>query len=258
MKGWNSSSHGRSLQLFKSGEGSLISSRLGWNRNYAAKETRFGVEARALMLRGVEELADAVQVAMGPKGRNVVIEQSYGAPKDGVTVAKSIEFKDRVKNVGASLVKQELDDPLILIHEKKISSLNSIKQRPLLIVAESEALATLILNKLRACGYQGLCHQSPWIWRESEVKFAGPCNTYRRGGRILYVYNLDSFTWSVILLFPSDVVLITEELGMNLEKMGPEMLGTCKKAFGFLHRVHLHHAWGEEAQQLKPPAAASF
>ncbi|VAH16084.1 unnamed protein product [Triticum turgidum subsp. durum] len=61
------------------------------------------------MLRGVEELADAVKVTMGPKGRTVIIEQSFGAPKvtkDGVTVAKSIEFKDRVKNVGASLVKQ--------------------------------------------------------------------------------------------------------------------------------------------------------
>ncbi|TQD94458.1 hypothetical protein C1H46_019948 [Malus baccata] len=61
------------------------------------------------MLSGVEELADAVKVTMGPKGRNVVIEQSFGAPKvtkDGVTIAKSIEFKDKVKNVGASLVKQ--------------------------------------------------------------------------------------------------------------------------------------------------------
>ncbi|KAF8388334.1 hypothetical protein HHK36_027000 [Tetracentron sinense] len=86
-----------------------IGSRLSWNRNYAAKDIKFGVEARALMLRGVEELADAVKVTMGPKGRNVVLEQSYGAPKvtkDGVTVAKSIEFKDRVKNMGASLVKQ--------------------------------------------------------------------------------------------------------------------------------------------------------
>ncbi|KAA3454745.1 Chaperonin CPN60-2, mitochondrial [Gossypium australe] len=86
-----------------------IGSRLSWNRNYAAKDIKFGVEARALMLKGVEELADAVRVTMGPKGRNVVIEQSYGAPKvtkDGVTVAKSIEFKDKVKNVGASLVKQ--------------------------------------------------------------------------------------------------------------------------------------------------------
>lgn len=86
-----------------------IGSRLAWRRNYAAKDIKFGVEARALMLRGVEELADAVQVTMGPKGRNVVLEQSWGAPKvtkDGVTVAKSIEFQDRVKNIGASLVKQ--------------------------------------------------------------------------------------------------------------------------------------------------------
>ncbi|KAK9281276.1 hypothetical protein L1049_004173 [Liquidambar formosana] len=86
-----------------------VGSRLSWNRNYAAKDIKFGVEARALMLKGVEELADAVKVTMGPKGRNVVLEQSFGAPKvtkDGVTVAKSIEFKDRVKNVGASLVKQ--------------------------------------------------------------------------------------------------------------------------------------------------------
>lgn len=86
-----------------------IGSRLSWSRDYAAKDIRFGVDARALMLRGVEELADAVRVTMGPKGRNVVIEQSYGSPKvtkDGVTVAKAIEFKDKVKNVGASLVKQ--------------------------------------------------------------------------------------------------------------------------------------------------------
>ncbi|KAL1832367.1 hypothetical protein DCAR_0102368 [Daucus carota subsp. sativus] len=86
-----------------------IGSRLSLSRNYAAKDIRFGIEARALMLKGVEELADAVRVTMGPKGRTVVIEQSYGAPKvtkDGVTVAKSIEFKDKVKNIGASLVKQ--------------------------------------------------------------------------------------------------------------------------------------------------------
>ncbi|URE47672.1 Chaperonin [Musa troglodytarum] len=58
-----------------------IGSRLGWSRNYAAKDIRFGVEAHALMLKGVEDLADAVKVTMGPKGRNVVIEQSFGAPK---------------------------------------------------------------------------------------------------------------------------------------------------------------------------------
>ncbi|MCO5604656.1 hypothetical protein L7F22_058826 [Adiantum nelumboides] len=83
--------------------------RIGGVRQYAAKEIRFGVEARACMLQGVEQLADAVKVTMGPKGRNVVIEQSFGTPKvtkDGVTVAKSIEFKDKLKNIGASLVKQ--------------------------------------------------------------------------------------------------------------------------------------------------------
>ena len=77
-------------------------------RTYA-KDLRFGVEARALMLRGCDTLADAVQVTLGPKGRNVVIEQQYGPQKitkDGVTVAKNIEFSDRMMNLGASLVKQ--------------------------------------------------------------------------------------------------------------------------------------------------------
>jgi len=73
-----------------------------------AKEIKFGTEARALMLEGVEKLADAVQVTLGPRGRNVVLDRTFGAPKitkDGVTVAKDIEFKDRYHNMGASLVK---------------------------------------------------------------------------------------------------------------------------------------------------------
>lgn len=332
-----------------------IGGRLGWSRNYAAKDIRFGVEARALMLKGVEELADAVKVTMGPKGRNVVIEQSWGAPKvtkDGVTVAKSIEFKDRVKNIGASLVKQvanatndvagdgttcatvltraiftegcksvaagmnsmdlrrgitmavdavvtnlksrarmistseeiaqvgtisangereigeliakamekvgkegvitiqdgktlfnelevvegmkldrgyispyfitnqktqkcELDDPLILIHEKKISSINSIvkvlelalkRQRPLLIVSEdveSDALATLILNKLRA----GI--------KVCAVKAPG------------FGENRKSNLQDLAVLTGGQV--ITEELGMNLDDVELDMLGSCKK-----------------------------
>ncbi|OAY64588.1 chaperonin CPN60-2, mitochondrial [Ananas comosus] len=332
-----------------------VGSRLGWSRNYAAKDIRFGVEARALMLKGVEELADAVKVTMGPKGRNVVLEQSFGAPKvtkDGVTVAKSIEFKDRVKNMGASLVKQvanatndvagdgttcatvltraifaegcksvaagmnsmdlrrgitmavdavvtnlksrarmistseeiaqvgtisangereigeliakamekvgkegvitiadgntldnelevvegmkldrgyispyfitnqknqkcELEDPLILIHEKKISSLNAVvkvlelalkKQRPLLIVAEdveSDALATLILNKLRA-GIKVCAIKAPGFGENRKAN----------------LHDLAILTGGE---------LITEELGMNLEKVEPHMFGTCKK-----------------------------
>ncbi|CAG9464806.1 unnamed protein product [Pedinophyceae sp. YPF-701] len=90
------------------GRGGLVSPFLQ-TRDFAAKEVRFGVECRAAVLGGVEKLADAVQVTLGPKGRQVLIEQPYGSPKitkDGVTVAKSIEFKDKFQNVGASLVKQ--------------------------------------------------------------------------------------------------------------------------------------------------------
>ncbi|XP_066543428.1 60 kDa heat shock protein, mitochondrial isoform X1 [Amia ocellicauda] len=75
-------------------------------RGYA-KEVKFGADARALMLQGVDLLADAVAVTMGPKGRTVIIEQSWGSPKvtkDGVTVAKSIDLKDKYKNIGARLV----------------------------------------------------------------------------------------------------------------------------------------------------------
>ncbi|KAK5784074.1 hypothetical protein PVK06_038592 [Gossypium arboreum] len=333
----------------------LNGTRLSWSRNYAAKDIKFGVEARALMLSGVQELADAVKVTMGPKGRNVVLEQSFGAPKvtkDGVTVAKSIEFKDRVKNIGASLVKQvanatndvagdgttcatvltraifvegcksvaagmnamdlrrgitmavdavvtnlksrarmistseeiaqvgtisangereigeliakamekvgkegvitiadgktlynelevvegmkldrgyispyfitnqknqkcELENPLILIHEKKISNLPALvkflelsltKQRPLLIVAEdleSEALATLILNKLRA-GIKVCAIKAPGF---GENRKAG-------------LQDLAALTGGQV---------ITEELGLDIEKVGAEVLGSCKK-----------------------------
>ncbi|KAL0560254.1 hypothetical protein IC582_000654 [Cucumis melo] len=90
-----------------------INSRFNSSRNYASKDIKFGFEARTLMLRGVEELADAVKVTMGPKGRNVVLEQSFGAPKvtkDGVTVAKCIEFEDKVKNVGVKQVANATND----------------------------------------------------------------------------------------------------------------------------------------------------
>ncbi len=74
-----------------------------------AKELRFGDDARLQMLAGVNALADAVQVTMGPRGRNVVLEKSYGAPtvtKDGVSVAKEIEFEHRFMNMGAQMVKE--------------------------------------------------------------------------------------------------------------------------------------------------------
>ena len=77
--------------------------------NFAGKDIKFGTEARALMLEGCDMLADAVQVTLGPRGRNVVLDRSFGVPKitkDGVTVAKDIEFTDRYHNIGANLVKQ--------------------------------------------------------------------------------------------------------------------------------------------------------
>ena len=75
----------------------------------AAKDVRFSTDARDKMLRGVEILNDAVKVTLGPKGRNVVIEKSFGAPritKDGVTVAKEIELSDKFENMGAQMVRE--------------------------------------------------------------------------------------------------------------------------------------------------------
>ncbi|WP_114945077.1 chaperonin GroEL [Microvirga calopogonii] len=75
----------------------------------AAKEVKFALDAREKMLRGVDILADAVKVTLGPKGRNVVIEKSFGAPritKDGVTVAKEIELSDKFENMGAQMVRE--------------------------------------------------------------------------------------------------------------------------------------------------------
>jgi len=75
----------------------------------AAKDVRFHDSARAKIVAGVNILADAVKVTLGPKGRNVVLERSFGAPtitKDGVSVAKEIELKDRFENMGAQMVKE--------------------------------------------------------------------------------------------------------------------------------------------------------
>ena len=74
----------------------------------SAKNIFFGTDARAKMLSGVNKLADAVKVTLGPKGRNVVIDKSFGAPritKDGVSVAKEIELKDKFENMGAQMVR---------------------------------------------------------------------------------------------------------------------------------------------------------
>src|ERR1700747_3475616 len=75
----------------------------------AAKEVRFSDDARARMFKGVNVLANAVKATLGPKGRNAVLEKSFGAPtvtKDGVSVAKEIELKDKFENMGAQMVKE--------------------------------------------------------------------------------------------------------------------------------------------------------
>src|SRR5258708_37424201 len=80
----------------------------------AAKDVKFSGDARDRMLRGVEILANAVKVTLGPKGRNVVIEKSFGAPritKDGVTVAKEIELEDKFAHMGAHMVRELASSP---------------------------------------------------------------------------------------------------------------------------------------------------
>ena len=75
----------------------------------AAKDIRFSEDARGRVLRGVNLLADAVTVTLGPKGRNVVLEKSWGSPtvtKDGVSVAKEIQLEDKFENMGAQMVKE--------------------------------------------------------------------------------------------------------------------------------------------------------
>src|SRR6202049_3048465 len=75
----------------------------------AAKDVRFGDNARSKMITGINILADAVKITLGPKGRNVVLDRSFGAPtitKDGVSVAKEIELKDKFENMGAQMLKE--------------------------------------------------------------------------------------------------------------------------------------------------------
>ena len=74
-----------------------------------AKQLKFDTDARNRLLKGVDLLADAVRVTLGPKGRNVILDKSFGAPritKDGVTVAKEIELEDKFENMGAQMVRE--------------------------------------------------------------------------------------------------------------------------------------------------------
>src|SRR3989304_278532 len=217
-----------------------------------AKEVRFHDSARAKMVHGLNILADAVKVTLGPKGRNVVLERSFGAPtitKDGVSVAKEIELKDKVGKEGVITVEDGkslqnelevvegmqfdrgylspyfinnaekqiavLDDPYILLHDKKISSIRELlplleqvakSGKPLLIIAEEvegEALATLVVNNLRG------------ILKTVAVKAPGFGDR-----RKAMLEDMATLTGAEV---------ISEELGHKLENVTLKQLGRAKK-----------------------------
>ena len=96
----------------------------------AAKDVKFHDAARSKMVAGVNILADAVKVTLGPKGRNVVLSRSYGSPtitKDGVSVAKEIELQDKFENMGAQMVK-EVASKTSDVADRKSTRLNSSHQ----------------------------------------------------------------------------------------------------------------------------------
>src|SRR5256884_55114 len=217
-----------------------------------AKEVRFSIDARDRMLTGIATLANAVKVTLGPKGRNVVLDKSYGAPritKDGVTVAKEIELSDKFENMGAQMLKEvasktsdlavvegmqfdrgyispyfvtnaekmlaELDEPYIFLLDKKLPGLQTIlplleavvqSGKALVIVAEDvegESLATLVVNKLRG----GL--------KVAAVKAPG------------FGDRRKAMLEDIAILTGGQV--ISEDLGVKLENVTLDMLGTAKR-----------------------------
>src|ERR671934_181577 len=250
-----------------------------------AKEVRFHEGARAKMVHGLNILADAVKVTLGPKGRNVVLERSFGAPtvtKDGVSVAKEIELKDKFENMGAQMVKEVasktsdvagdgtttatvlaqaivregmkfdrgylspyfinspekqiavLEDPYILLHDKKISSIRELLPileqvakagKPLLIIAEEvegEALATLVVNNIRG------------ILKTVAVKAPGFGD--RRKAMLEDMAILTGGT------------VISEELGLKLENATLKDLGRAKKVESAKENTTIIDGAGEKKQ----------
>ena len=199
----------------------------------AAKEVRFGGDARARMIRGVDILADSVKVTLGPKGRNVVLDKSYGAPritKDGVTVAKEIELEDKFENMGAQMVREVASKSsdlagdgtttatvlaAAIVREGAKSVAAGMNPMDLkrgidlaveAIVAEDvegEALATLVVNKLRG----GL--------KIAAVKAPG------------FGDRRKAMLQDIAVLTGGQA--ISEDLGIKLENVTINMLGRAKK-----------------------------
>ena len=99
----------------------------------AAKELWFDVEARARLKKGVDKLAQAVKVTLGPKGRNVVLDRKFGSPtvtKDGVSVAKEVELEDAVENMGAQMVKEVATKTSDVAGHRDCSCSGNFRRRP--------------------------------------------------------------------------------------------------------------------------------
>src|SRR5947199_306010 len=200
-----------------------------------AKQITYSGDARAAILRGVNKLADAVKVTLGPKGRNVVVEKKFGSPthrKDGViTVEEARGLETNLEVVegmqfdrgylspyfvtDAERMETVLENAKILLHEKKISSMKDLlpileqvakQSRPLLIIAEDvegEALATLVVNTLRGTLHVAAC-KAPGFGDRRKAMLEDVATL--TGGRV-----------------------ITDDLGIKLESVRWEDLGDAKK-----------------------------
>src|SRR5438876_1862331 len=200
-----------------------------------AKELHFDVDARARLKRGVDQLADAVKVTLGPKGRNVVIDKKFGSPtigKDGVTTVEeakgletTLETVDGMQFDRGYLspyfitdpekMEAVLEDAYVLVHEKKIATMKDLlpvlekvaqSGKPLLIIAEDvegEALATLVVNKLR--GTLKVCAVKAPGFGDRRKEMLTDVATLA-GGKV-----------------------ISEELGFKLENTGLDDLGHIKR-----------------------------